>query len=82
MLAISFGNTCFNVPGTEQNILLVSAPQKEYSSMDEFVTAALAYLDADAQFADDWQERYKKRAGICFLLVGNSGLTIKQTQKN
>lgn len=51
----------FNDPCGEQNIVLVTAPEKEYSSLDEFVSEALDYLDSDDEFADDWKERYKNR---------------------
>lgn len=40
MIALDFGNFCFNEPHREQSILLVIAPKKEYSSMDEIVSAA------------------------------------------
>lgn len=60
MIAISFGQACFNTHG-EQQILLVTAPRKEYPSMDEFVSAALDYLESDGDFADEWPGRYGNR---------------------
>ncbi len=47
MIAIDLGHLCFNNPSSEQNILLVIAPKSEYSSLDEFVTQALVYLESD-----------------------------------
>lgn len=61
MIAIYFGQKCFNEPCGEQTILLVIAPKKEYSCMDEFVSQALDYLDSHEEFGDDWEERYKNR---------------------
>ncbi len=40
MIAFDFGNKCFNISASEQDILLVVASQKEYSSLDDFITAA------------------------------------------
>ena len=61
MFAIDFGQFCFNEPASEQSITLVIAPKKEYESMDDFVTAALDYLESDGEFDDKWNEYYKER---------------------
>lgn len=62
MIAIDFGHFCFNNPSSEQNILIVLAPKSEYSSLDEFVTQALIYLESDGEFYDKCPE-YKSK--IC-----------------
>lgn len=61
MVAIDFGQCCFNNPSSEQNILIVLAPKSEYSSLDEFVTQALEHLESDAEFYDKWTEMYRNR---------------------
>ena len=61
MIAIDFGHFCFNNPSSEQNILIVLAPKSEYSSLDEFVTQALIYLESDGEFYDKWTEMYQNR---------------------
>ncbi len=61
MIAIDFGHFCFNNPSSEQNILIVLAPKSEYSSLDEFVTQALIYLESDGEFYDKWTEMYRER---------------------
>lgn len=44
MIAIDFGNLCFNVGVSEQNILIVVAPQNEFSSLDDFIAATYPLL--------------------------------------
>ncbi len=61
MIALQFGSFCFNEPNGEEYILLVIAPKNNYSSMDEFVSAALNYLESDSEFCDAWNEYYKER---------------------
>ena len=61
MVAIHFGHLCFNRPSSEQSILIVLAPKKDYSSMDDFVTHALNYLESNPEFCDAWNEMYKNR---------------------
>ena len=47
MIAIDFGNLCFNVEASEQTILVVAAPKHTFSSLDDFITAALKFLESD-----------------------------------
>lgn len=61
MVAIDFGHCCFNNPSSEQNILIVLAPKSEYSSLDEFVTQALVYLESDVEFYEKCTEMYRNR---------------------
>lgn len=61
MIAIDFGNGCFHISASEQNILIVVASQHEFSSLDDFITAALKFLESDERFYDNWTERYKNR---------------------
>lgn len=61
MVAIHFGNLCFNKPSGEQSIIMVLASKKDYSSMDDFVTHALIYLQSHEDFCDNWTEMYKNR---------------------
>jgi hypothetical protein len=61
MVAIHFGNFCFNNPSGEQSIIIVLASKKDYSSMDNFVTHALNYLESNPEFCDAWNEMYKNR---------------------
>lgn len=61
MIAIDFGHLCFNHPSGEQNILIVLASKKDYSSMDDFVTHALNYLESNPEFYDAWNEMYQNR---------------------
>ena len=64
MIAIDFGNLCFNVGVSEQNILIVVAPQNEFSSLDDFITATLKFLESDGEFHDNWTERYINRTNL------------------
>ncbi|WP_300714884.1 hypothetical protein [uncultured Acetatifactor sp.] len=61
MIAFDFGNKCFNISASEQDILLVVASQKEFSSLDDFITAALKFLESDERFYDNWTEMYENR---------------------
>lgn len=61
MIAINFGMLCFNNSSGEQSILMVLASKKDYSSMDDFVTNALIYLESHDDFSDNWTEIYKDR---------------------
>ena len=61
MIAIDFGNLCFNNSSSEQYILIVLAPKSEYSLLDEFVTKALLFLESDGEFYDKWTEMYQNR---------------------
>lgn len=62
MFAIDFGNLCFNVGSdSEQSILIVVAPKNEFLSLDDFVTAALKFLESDEDLCDNWTEMYKNR---------------------
>ena len=56
MIAIDFGNLCFNVGASEQNILVVAAPKHTFSSLDDFITAALKFMESDERFCDNWTE--------------------------
>lgn len=53
MIAIDFGNYCFSTPESEQSILIVIAPKREYSSLDDFITNALIFLETNDQFCDN-----------------------------
>ena len=64
MIAIDFGNLCFNVGVSEQNILIVVAPQNEFLSLDDFITEALKFLESDENFYDHWTEMYKNRTNL------------------
>ena len=64
MLAIDFGNLCFNVGVSEQNILIVVAPKNEFLSLDDFITAALEFLESDGDFYGNWTEIYKNRTNL------------------
>ena len=64
MIAIDFGNLCFNVGTSEQNILVVAAPKHTFSSLDDFITAALKFLESDERFYDNWTELYKNRTNL------------------
>lgn len=61
MVAIHFGQLCFNRPSSEQSIIIVLASKKDYLSMDDFVTQALNYLESNSEFYDKWNELYKNR---------------------
>jgi len=43
MIAIEFGNLCFNVTSSEQSILMVISPKNIFSSLDEFITEAFVF---------------------------------------
>lgn len=62
MIAIHFGNFCFNIPSSEQSIIIVIAPKREYLSLDEFISKALKFLESDGEFFDNWTEMYKNRS--------------------
>lgn len=62
MIAIDFGSRCFNMNPSEESVLLVIAPKSLYSSMDEFVTKALQFLESDKEMCDNWREVYKNRS--------------------
>lgn len=64
MIAIDFGNLCFNVDVSEQNILIVVAPKNEFVSLDDFITEALKFLESDENFYDYWTEIYKNRINL------------------
>lgn len=64
MIAIDFGNLCFNSAASEQNILAVIASKNMSASLDDFITAALKFLESDEKFCDNWTELYKNRANL------------------
>ena len=64
MIAISFGNLCFNTGASEQNILIVVAPKNIFSSLNDFITAALIFLESDERFCSNWTEMYKNRTNL------------------
>lgn len=64
MIAADFGNLCFNVGASEQDILVVVASKNIFSSLDDFITAALIFLESDERFYDNWTERYKNRTNL------------------
>ena len=64
MIAIEFGNFCFNSATSEQNILAVIAPKNKFSSLDDFITAALKFMESDEKFYDNWTELYKNRTNL------------------
>ncbi len=61
MFALSFGHGSFNYPASEQFITLVIAPKTGYSSADDFLTKAFAFLNTDDDFRDDWDEIRQRR---------------------
>lgn len=61
MIAVHFGQLCFNRPSGEQSILLVLDAKSCHASMDEFVTDALHYLENHPDFCDHWSEMYQNR---------------------
>ncbi|SFC60325.1 hypothetical protein SAMN02910406_02019 [Ruminococcus albus] len=61
MIAIHFGHLCFNKPSGEQSILMVLASKNDHSSMDDFVSKALIYLETHEDFCDNWSDMYKNR---------------------
>lgn len=62
MFAISFGNLCFNRSADrEQGIEFVIAPKQNYQSLDHFVDAVFEFMNTDPEFADNYDEIYKKR---------------------
>jgi len=60
MIAIHFGHFCFNKPEGEQSIIIVLASKKEYSSMDDFVTKALIYLESKERIYSPVDDEEKK----------------------
>ena len=64
MIAIEFGNFYFNSATSEQNILAVIAPKNKFSSLDDFITAALKFMESDERFCDNWTELYKNRTNL------------------
>ena len=64
MIGISFGNLCFNTGASEQNILIVVAPKNIFSSLNDFITAALIFLESDERFCSNWTEMYKNRTNL------------------
>lgn len=64
VIVYEFGNSCFLVPTSEQSIIMVVESKAEFSSMDEFITAALTFLESDSEFCDNWTEQYKTRINL------------------
>ena len=64
MIAIDFGSLCFNVSASEESILFVVAPKKEFLSLDDFITAALKFLETEGEFCDNWTKMYKYRTNL------------------
>ncbi len=64
MIAFDFGNLCFNASHLEDSILIVVAPKNEFSSLDDFITAALKFLESDEELYDNWTEIYKERTNL------------------
>lgn len=64
MIAIDFGNLCFNVEVSRQSILIVVAPKNEFLSLDDFITASLKFLESDEDLCDNWTEMYKNRTNL------------------
>ena len=64
MIAFEFGNLCFNSPASEQSIIMVIASLSEFSSLDKFITAALAFLETDEELCGNWTELYKDRVNL------------------
>ena len=48
----------------KQNILAVIAPKNIFVSLDEFITAAIAFLDSDERFYGNWTDIYKDRTNL------------------
>ena len=64
MIAIEFGNFYFNSATSEQNILAVIAPKNKFASLDDFITAALKFMESDEKFYDNRTELYKNRTNL------------------
>lgn len=64
MIAMDFGNLCFNNSHSEQTILMVVASKYEFSSLDDFLTAAFAFLESDEELCDNWTQMYKERTNL------------------
>ena len=71
MFALSFGQGSFNRPSTEQTIIMVIDPKKDYSSMDGFITKSFEFMNTDGEFYDDWDELYK---GKTYTLASDSDI--------
>lgn len=63
-MVFEFGNLCFNSPASEQSIIIVTASLSDFSSLDEFITAALTFLETDEDLCDNWTELYKDRVNL------------------
>lgn len=64
MIAIDFGNLCFNSVASEENILVVAADKNMYLSIDNFIVAAFDFLESDERFCGNWAEIYKNRTNL------------------
>ena len=64
MIAIDFGNLCFNSVASEENILVVAADKNMYLSIDNFIVAAFDFLESDERFCSNWTEMYKNRTNL------------------
>jgi len=60
MIALSFGNECFNCKNSEEMATLVIAPKSDFASLEEFTDAALGFLEAQGEYGD-WIPFFKNR---------------------
>ncbi len=64
MIALDFGNLCFNSGASEQNILVVISGKNMFLSMNDFITEAVNFLESDGRFCGNWTEIYKNRTNL------------------
>ena len=64
MIAFDFGNLCFNSGASEQNILVVISGKNMFLSLNDFITAAVNFLESDGRFCGNWTEIYKNRTNL------------------
>lgn len=64
MIALDFGNCCFN--GTLENyIMIVIAPKTDFASKDAFLDGAIQFLNADESsdfYDEEYEEYYQERS--------------------
>ena len=64
MIALDFGNCCFN--GTRENyIMIVIAPKTDFASKDAFLDGAIQFLNADESsdfYDEEYEEYYRERS--------------------
>ena len=63
MIALDFGNCCFN--GARENyIMIVIAPKTDFASKDAFLDGAIQFLNADESsdfYDEEYEDYYRER---------------------